>query len=930
MNSGLIAQWIEHPPSKRAVVGSNPTQSVFSAFCCSSFGHIEGIDVASLPDKQASDEGGIGALPFPFPHFADLDRAFAAFAEDAFRRLPVWERFQRLFSLLLEKIQAFPEPTFLLPAVIAYLERLNALHLFDTSMTFAFFELWLNHFSGLSTEEQARVRGKIAGKYLPREEYGRLFPISLGKVHFGSHFVSAHLSPDLDTTVASFIGWLDAFAARVGTGQHLWNLPGGPSSKQLSRLFTRVFGHAFFSILAHTEGAMRLSAMDLLTTESILYAGGARTLKHLDHNMGNTAILYVDAHGYYHGDWRGSNFEPVEQITTLLCSLLRTFSRAIHVDLLALFAENSSPENNMAKLYAQSFSQSLESVLKEINATSPYQERLDLFCKKVLALDEGLESSFQALFLRLSAIPLPQVVHFLKEREALNAERAWQGASFEERRIALFRLLHRLVHSLDQAVDAISHYVDRLDVVMRIKHDILGYQPSFATLRTDLETLRLSLGERDYLTIVLIDEEGRRTPLGIVLATTLRKEILGTVSQRDFSNPDEMRMAPYLTVISVMDHHKSALHTRTPIQALLSDAQSCNVLVAEQSFLLNDRYGVSGLSPDQIAAQLSSCMEKRTNGVDRAQNSRLVERILRKQAVREKGMPFYVHPLREYIEYFYALHAILDDTDLLSKVGMRDCQCVAELLSRLKTLCTGRETEVVSLDDLEQTPEGTAQAARRLLQSPDLHALYMTLYKLREQEIESALIACAQGADLALFADTKEQNGCCRIGQIKLFQGNQTTYTRYAEKLFQVWLEEAERLSQQAREYDLHLMMISTLESSGETDKKSHAHKDALWIWTAPTSMGLDHLTRFLSAFQYLSVFQQHPPHVTLYGARGREWQEVFAQNFKIATRVELAKKEEKQTFAIIHYPSGIINSRKTMISPFLPPLVGSGREPWS
>ena len=27
---GLIAQWIEHPPSKRAVVGSSPTQSSFS------------------------------------------------------------------------------------------------------------------------------------------------------------------------------------------------------------------------------------------------------------------------------------------------------------------------------------------------------------------------------------------------------------------------------------------------------------------------------------------------------------------------------------------------------------------------------------------------------------------------------------------------------------------------------------------------------------------------------------------------------------------------------------------------------------------------------------------------------------------------------------------------------------------------------------
>jgi hypothetical protein len=28
-SSGLIAQWIEHPPSKRAVAGSSPAQSVF-------------------------------------------------------------------------------------------------------------------------------------------------------------------------------------------------------------------------------------------------------------------------------------------------------------------------------------------------------------------------------------------------------------------------------------------------------------------------------------------------------------------------------------------------------------------------------------------------------------------------------------------------------------------------------------------------------------------------------------------------------------------------------------------------------------------------------------------------------------------------------------------------------------------------------------
>ena len=35
----------------------------------------------------------------------------------------------------------------------------------------------------------------------------------MGKIYEGTHFVTAHKSPDLDTTIASFWGWLDAFAA---------------------------------------------------------------------------------------------------------------------------------------------------------------------------------------------------------------------------------------------------------------------------------------------------------------------------------------------------------------------------------------------------------------------------------------------------------------------------------------------------------------------------------------------------------------------------------------------------------------------------------------------------------------------------------------------------------------------------------------------
>ena len=60
-----------------------------------------------------------------------------------------------------------------------------------------------------------------------------LFPIGMGKMYPGSHFVTAHGSPDLDTTVASFWGWVDAFAARVAEGLQYGMFPAGPRASQI-------------------------------------------------------------------------------------------------------------------------------------------------------------------------------------------------------------------------------------------------------------------------------------------------------------------------------------------------------------------------------------------------------------------------------------------------------------------------------------------------------------------------------------------------------------------------------------------------------------------------------------------------------------------------------------------------------------------------
>ena len=79
------------------------------------------------------------------------------------------------------------------------------------------------------------------------------FPLAWVKVYSGTHFITAHLSPDVDTMIASFWGWMDAFGARIGTGLHLWCLPGGPPDSPFTSIFRDMFGSGLFLYLARTQ-----------------------------------------------------------------------------------------------------------------------------------------------------------------------------------------------------------------------------------------------------------------------------------------------------------------------------------------------------------------------------------------------------------------------------------------------------------------------------------------------------------------------------------------------------------------------------------------------------------------------------------------------------------------------------------------------------
>src|SRR5262249_34520900 len=142
-----------------------------------------------------------------------------------------------------------------------------------------------------------------------------------------------------------------------------------------------------------------------------------------------------------------------------------------------------------------------------------------------------------------------------------------------EERPKIFHLIQKIIQQLDNATYAIRNYMERLDVAMQIKHNVLGRTPHYLTLRNDVEEIRLRMGHYDYLTVVIPEERNQLYPVGVVWASELRKPYLGTVSFRDFCNPEEVKMASYLSVISVVDHHKTNLKTNSPPMALIGDTQ---------------------------------------------------------------------------------------------------------------------------------------------------------------------------------------------------------------------------------------------------------------------------------------------------------------------------------------------------------------------
>jgi hypothetical protein len=535
---------------------------------------------------------------------------------------------------LLKLIQRAPKESFLLAAVVDYLAK--------SKSSFADFERWLVAESGLSEVEQYLVRGKIAGKYLPRDEYQVYFPIGEGRIYAGDHVVTAHNPPDLDTAVASFWGWVDAFAARVSSDRHIWNFPGGAPTPQILRLFDGLVGRAVFEVAA-------------------------------------------------------------------------------------------------------------------------------------------------------------------QHKRVLNGK--------------------------------------------------------------------------------------------------------GTVTLRDFCNREETKIADVMEVISVVDHHRLSLQTCSFATVTICDTRSANTPLAEMAMALNDRY---------------CCLETKEWPLspETASEIRVAQKVLARRLADLTRGQYFVHPEREFCEYISFLYAILDDTDLLTRVTVRDLLCVAQLLNRLKTLVVGEDTEIIIIDDLPRDEQFGAALSRRILENEDMYSLYSKIYAHRREEVRRDLERCREGAACNVFVDTKEQKGCARVGQTKLFAGNVHWFAEHGDAVRQAWLEKAHAVHAEHDHLDLHLHMISTIADAEEVYRDAigeYAHRDELWMWIPHTEEAHDRLATYLSGFK--ETVSTHAPSVELIGPKPDALLQIFEAHFSESPLRLTEATHFKGNMAVMRFRAGTVTSRKTHITPHVPKL---------
>lgn len=837
---------------------------------------------------------------------------YEEFDSPDFKKIPIIEKHNKISRTLFKAIQKEEGQVFLLPKVISFItyarKFLDTYHL--TS-----FEFWLNHQIDISEEEKHVVRGKIVGKLIPRSQYQNFFPIQSSSYFNGSHYSYGHISPDLDTTVASFACFLAAFGARVGDGRHHWVLPGGPPQDvmEIEFFFKKSLGEEVFSVIGSSSKKFLITALDLVKETNIHRKQGSTLTYDIDTDRGKEPVILIDERGCYIGDWRSIDIDPVRSIIERFKGFLAEYQYKFAASMISLFSEENVDQSEWTVFLQKQFLNKFSECFCAKELVEKQRVLLDKFMKEVLFLSQGLEATMGDFFAVAKSFGFSE---FQDKLESLKTSSFFdRKGALTENRPLLFKKLEEVFLLEKKAFTRFFQFIDSLEAAMEIKKKVLQRESNFISHLAELDEIVHAIKSYNYLT-VNYQENGNQYPIGVIYAEDVKRKVIATTSWNDFSNPQETDFKEGVELISYIDHHKSNLVTPRPALGIVrGDAQSSNSIVARINFEINDRYSTGGMKLEEIEKAIA----KLSAGVHTKQQVRLLERLLKKKSAALSKGELYVSVERETLEYLQYIFAMLDDTDLLTKVTEYDVDTMASLLNRLKSIMTCDEVEVIHFDDLcRNEVDFPKKAAKKILQTPDLYSLYGAIYKAKEEAIDQILLLTGEGKETHFFQDTKILGslGHAAVGQFKHFAKNEKNLRRHISGIRNAFIERSKKLYESKPDILLHMMMISTVASAEELFSDSFEkpnYKDEIWFWIPHDKRAEHYFQNFLTDFVKSPKAEKQQLEVELFGNKSH-YESIFKYVFSHKP-ISIIHAHDKLDMAVLKVEVGSIKSRKSDIA---------------
>ena len=874
-----------------------------------------------------TNPSSIGQIQFPHRSFVGVKEVLENFKQPAFLKRSSIDRNEFVNRQLLKFIESSPQNSFLLIEVINYLEAITQFEILDGAYNLTAFERWLNQFSGLSYEDNRKIRGKIVGRYVPRDEYCGIFPVSQNKVHPGTHTVTAHTPPDLDSLTGSFIGWLDAFACRVGNNLTVWNVPLGMPGPVASRLFIELYGEPLFERIAKNKALISHVAMDIVTQDRLITARGEANIRELNHDRHHNHIIYVDKDGFFLGDWRVSDVDAVAQVQRLLNMCMHAYEKEVVHSITRLFADSRFHRETCNELLRNLLNKTVPEFSMQAYRLGENQvHQLDTYLREVLGVANGYRSSIDQFFRRVDELTNSTFYLYAQELRKLSDLDFYdndQRADFSTEEI--FTIFHKAYDLLMDNTKILRDYLDRLDVAMAIKNEVLGYKPTMVSTKAEINEIRSKIKDYRHITVVFTDKSGRRVPVGVIHLDELEKPVQGTVSFRDFCNYDEIKLHDYLEVVSAIDHHRTTLNTQKAMVLTVADVQSSNVITAEKSFEINDRFSTRGQSVASIHTQIDKLQSKKELiGKD----LRLIEKLLRKKRalLNSNKSEFFVNPERELQEYLLCINAIIDDTDLLNKCGWRDLITLAELLNRIKSLQLGEEVELLDFSEVPKDRRELKRCIREILENEELYSFYKVVYDHRERVVNDLILAVEAQSDSRFFEDRKIQNQACSISQFKLFPRNWETFRQHRSTVLLNWMNLNKQTRRKDSGVDFFLHMMSTIPGANEAYHNISVNvdqDDEFWLSGMPDAdESVSRMRQFFISMRKSPNHQNINLRCQIEGQSGHHkqvFEGILKDTLGQAEFPFIENNELPYPVIVFRFNQGTLNSRKAHITPILP-----------